>query len=637
MRAERRRQARERRAARPEGDGGERGDAGREEWVEHLDEGIARLGGVDRELVVLRYLQERPFGEVATELGLSEAAARKRAGRAIEKLRGYLAGRGVVLSAEGLAAVMAAEAGKGVPTGVAQTVLTPSPGAKALAKGVTNVRGAVVKVAVAGAIVGVSYSLWWTSRPAPPTVVRETPADLRPVVVGDPGLAGYPIAKGWPVALPGTVIGTPVVVDLEGNGTLCVVVPVTDRYPEVNLVHPRRNTTGYLYALRADGTLLPGWPARLAGATPPQPGNGGGSGWSASPTVFRDGDRDGVLMQIRGAQRAYVVHADGSTKAVGGGNATVSIPVVDLDGDGVMDYVTGKVIANVRGGTVGEWPMSRRFKNGYVPCVGDADGDGRPELYHLFYTERETGAVKVGGFDRTGAPLPGWPRIAEDASWFPPAMGDIDGDGKKEVVAAYGQRIYAWTWSGKDLPCDIEDGGHNGVFKKDVVACTATPTLADLDGDGNAEVIVYDQRHGCIRAWHGDGKPVVPHPFLDLVPGTDGVIARVPGRCHGVSVADLGGDGVIDLFTGTSWVKFDPKSGKAEVTAMVPGEPMEEWVQPTVCDLDGDGKGDVVFGLTDGRVVVYSTGLAYRAEWVQWGTAQGNVRHTSCWEGPGRR
>jgi hypothetical protein len=161
-------------------------------------------------------------------------------------------------------------------------------------------------------------------------------------------------------------------------------------------------------------------------------------------------------------------------------------------------------------------------------------------------------------------------------------MGDVTGDSKKEVVTACGRHIYAWTWDGKDLPCDMEDEGHTGVFQKDLIACTATPALADLDGDGKAEVIVYDEKSGSVRAWRGDGRPVV---------GTDGVIARVPGRCHGVSVADLG----------------------------------------------GDGKGDVVFGLTDGRVVVYNTGLAYRAEWVQWGTAQGNVRHTSCWEGPGRR
>src|SRR5687768_12328234 len=48
----------------------------------------------------------------------------------------------------------------------------------------------------------------------------------------------------------------------------------------------------------------------------------------------------------------------------------------------------------------------------------------------------------------------------------------------------------------------------------------------------------------------------------------------------------------------------------------------------TIVDLDKDGTGEVVFGLRDGRLYVYRTGLGYKPEWVKWQTRGGNMRRT---------
>jgi hypothetical protein len=56
-----------------------------------------------------------------------------------------------------------------------------------------------------------------------------------------------------------------------------------------------------------------------------------------------------------------------------------------------------------------------------------------------------------------------------------------------------------------------------------------------------------------------------------------------------------------------------------------------KWNQPTICDLDGDGKADAVFALADGRVFVYRTGLAYHAQRMQWPTAFGNQHRNAVW------
>ena len=51
-----------------------------------LEEAMSHLGARDRDVVVLRYLEEKSFAEVASAIGASEGAVKMRAGRALEKL-----------------------------------------------------------------------------------------------------------------------------------------------------------------------------------------------------------------------------------------------------------------------------------------------------------------------------------------------------------------------------------------------------------------------------------------------------------------------------------------------------------------------------------------------------------------------
>lgn len=57
-----------------------------------LDAALARLSTIDRAVVVLRYLEQRSFKEVAASLDLTEDATKKRLSRAMGKLRGQFAG-----------------------------------------------------------------------------------------------------------------------------------------------------------------------------------------------------------------------------------------------------------------------------------------------------------------------------------------------------------------------------------------------------------------------------------------------------------------------------------------------------------------------------------------------------------------
>lgn len=125
VRSERRRLAREQEATQMNAPGDSVNRCADWTLVEpHLDQALNALGRSDREAVVLRFLQKRDLRSVGQALGCSEDAAQKRVTRAIDKLRRFLAGRGVTLSAAGLSALLGSHATAAVPAGLAVVVTT---------------------------------------------------------------------------------------------------------------------------------------------------------------------------------------------------------------------------------------------------------------------------------------------------------------------------------------------------------------------------------------------------------------------------------------------------------------------------------------------------------------------------------
>ena len=87
-----------------------------------IDEAMAELGEEDRDAVALRFFEEKSYAEIGRRLVLSEDAARKRVSRAVEKLHGLLARRGVKSTETALALVLAQQAAAAVPAGLAASV-----------------------------------------------------------------------------------------------------------------------------------------------------------------------------------------------------------------------------------------------------------------------------------------------------------------------------------------------------------------------------------------------------------------------------------------------------------------------------------------------------------------------------------
>lgn len=98
------------------------GDAEWQKLAPVLDQAIGELPGRDRDAIVLRFIEARPFREIGATLRLTEDAARMRVERALEKLRGALERRGITSTSAALGVALVHQAGATVPSGVAASV-----------------------------------------------------------------------------------------------------------------------------------------------------------------------------------------------------------------------------------------------------------------------------------------------------------------------------------------------------------------------------------------------------------------------------------------------------------------------------------------------------------------------------------
>jgi RNA polymerase sigma factor (sigma-70 family) len=95
-----------------------------------LDEAMTTLGETERNVLALRFFENKTAQEIGRALQMNEDAAQKRVTRAVEKLRKFFLKRDVTLTATAIAGAISANSVHAAPIGLAKTI-----SAVALAKG----------------------------------------------------------------------------------------------------------------------------------------------------------------------------------------------------------------------------------------------------------------------------------------------------------------------------------------------------------------------------------------------------------------------------------------------------------------------------------------------------------------------
>lgn len=128
-----------------------------------------------------------------------------------------------------------------------------------------------------------------------------------------------------------------------------------------------------------------------------------------------------------------------------------------------------------------ELPSGHPFAN---VSIADMTGNGQPEFG--FGTVQAVSLGQIFVFDRQGNVLNGFPQPVF-ATWVDgaTAMGDMSGDGFPDIVGGTNQgKMYGFTRLGAltpGFPLDPEATSLNGF--------NSSPTIADIDGDGDNELI----------------------------------------------------------------------------------------------------------------------------------------------------
>ncbi len=232
----------------------------------------------------------------------------------------------------------------------------------------------------------------------------------------------------------------------------------------------------------------------------------------------------------------------------------------------------------------------------------------------------------------------GWPQQIDglpDFNWRLMdhlTVADLDGDGTKEILAAYGDMVYVFRPDGTPMPGWPQL--LNGTTA-DVPFTRRAPAAADLDGDGRLEVVVADSdapftwtAFGDIYIWHADGTPMAGWPKkFNRAYALDPNASYGGGGPRGDFVlSDINGDGRREIIAvvGPALYVIDPVSG-----TLLPGWP-QTWPLVWPCiggddcfedavavgDVDRDGKKEIAViteDLSSGHDSNARTLLLYRA------------------------
>lgn len=308
-------------------------------------------------------------------------------------------------------------------------------------------------------------------------------------------------ASGWPQQLPAHIYSSPAAGDLNNDGVPEIVVGYGSTFVE-------GSAHGGVRAYRRNGTLL--WEV-LTGNVTGGPGNTFRDPVMSTPAIG-DIDGDGTVEVVFGGldHTLYVVNGENGLPSAGGWPLDVrdtifSSPALhDMDGDGRRDIVIGSdsheegIPNTIDGGLLHVLRFDRTYVPGFPkeidqvvsssPAVGDIDGDGRPEIVHGTGTFWPNRAQRVYAWNCDGTPVAGWPVAIQGQAVASPALANLDGDAPLEVVitaASTSFRLYAFNGNGSQVftPPIVRDFGGNSLS-------AGEPVIADVLGDTALEILV---------------------------------------------------------------------------------------------------------------------------------------------------
>lgn len=199
-----------------------------------------------------------------------------------------------------------------------------------------------------------------------------------------------------------------------------------------------------------------------------------------------------------------------------------------------------------------------------------------------------------------------------------PLTADLDGDGDYDlIIGGFNGLVFYWN----------DGDSSQAVWKQDLflfasvdslIGTDPKPALGDLDGDGDLDLVI-----GIGESFYGDVTPGITIAFRNI--GTvhspqfeldNSLVSGIPdvGLNAYPYLKDMDGDGDLDMMMGRDLqtMLYYKNTGTAQspvwtsTPSLVSGiETNTYWKNPALCDIDGDGDIDLIYGTSDGSMYYY--------------------------------
>jgi hypothetical protein len=286
---------------------------------------------------------------------------------------------------------------------------------------------------------------------------------------------------------------------------------------------------------------------------------------------------------------------------------------MDINGDGLVDIVTGQwhnnpLVWYENPGAVGkEWPMHVivQMKGGESFLAADVDRDGDLDILPSFYSK-----TPVFWLEKRGSQFVKHP-VGEAHDRHGIGFGDVDGDGRGDIVTSHGwyrapedPRTGQWEW----FP-EYDVGGEGCI----------PMIVTDVNGDGRSDIIV-GRGHDYGLAWFEQKVAPAGRTW------TRHVIDDTASQFHTMVMADVDGDGALDLVTGKRyrghnggdpgaddpqgvyWYRIDRKTAQFERHVLAYNARAGVGMNIVPCDIDKDGDIDIVIPGKSGVYLLRNVG-----------------------------
>ena len=290
-----------------------------------------------------------------------------------------------------------------------------------------------------------------------------------------------------------------------------------------------------------------------------------------------------------------------STTIATSADGVYSIYVTDIDSDGDMDIVS----ASIKDNTIAWYENDGNATPGFTArdittsasgatnvSAADMDNDGDMDIISVSHNDN-----KISWYENDGAANPDFIKhdINEAVNGFLYSIfaADMDGDGDMDMVtaSANNDRI---DWYENDGAPDPNFTITNVATSADGARCIF---VADMDNDGDMDIISASKSDNTIAWYENDGAANPDFTAINIY--TSALIA------FSVYAADMDNDGDMDIVSGSTgdakiiWHENDGEANPGFTTVDINSYIDEHANTIFVADVDGDGDLDIISGSGD--------------------------------------